>query len=448
MKDEIIIDFKEICHRIVKKWKKITFAAIVGLLLMSIIGYVNSYTNYKKNQPVDESTLGVYKSKLSEKELEVAEQAYDMYEVYKKQYQSAIEYNRNSILMRLGTDNAATVKMQYYIDNHYESVYPVIEQTNNATDIMEAYSLRLMSGEVMDRVKESTGTDIPERYLRELIKVEAIEDTQTMQITICTDSRELTDGIADVIEQEVNSYTKDIQEQYGEFDIIDSERCETTDIDDTLFDLQQKEITSITTLKSQIDSVGNNLNSDQKVYYNALINNAEATKQNFQAKIIEGKNIVLGCILGIFVAICLIIFKYISQKELRNQNDIRDMYHNYTFGVVKNSEQQISVIVDQIIAFAIRGGIHKIGLIGTDVSEENKRLVNLIATKIKEEKLEACIACGISEIPNLLKELGETNQVILVEKKNGSTYKNIEREIEMCEKCKVKILGNVIIDVE
>lgn len=448
MKDEIIIDIKEVYHRVLKKWKLLILAAVIGALVMSVVGYVNAYRNHEQKQPVDEATLEAYKSKLSEKDLEAAEQAFDTYEIYKKQYQSALEYSKNSILMKLGTDNVATVEMQYYIDNHYKSVYPVIEQKNNVTDIIEAYSLQLMSGDVIDKFKEATGTDIEGRYLRELINIAPIEDTQTMKITICTDSKELTDGIADVIEQEVNTYTQEMQQQYGEFDIVGANRCETAGIDDAVFELQQKEITLITTLKTQIDAVGNNLNEEQKVYYSALINNTEATKDNFQGQIINKKNIFIGCGMGIVLVLCYIILRYMLQKELRNPYDLRDVYHSYTVGVIKELEQEVEPIADQIKAFAVRGKITKIGLISTEVSAETKNILDILACKIKDDDLKISTACGIRQIPNVLKEFGEASQVILIEKKNKSTYGDIEREIELCDKCNVKILGNIIIDVE
>lgn len=449
MKDEIIIDVKEVGHRIFKKWKILILGAIIGCFLMNIVGYINSYKKYQEKQPVDETTLEQYKSKLSGKELETAEQAYDTYEVYKKQYQSELEYSKNSILMKLATDNVATVEMQYYIDNHYVNVYPVIDQINNATDIIEAYSLRLTSSEVIDKIKENIGSDIEERYLRELISVEPIEDSQTMKINICSDSKELTNAIADVVEQEVNAYTQSIQEQYGEFDIIGANRSETTDIDDTLFELQQKEITSVATLRTQIDTVGSNLNDAQKAYYNACINNAESTKEKFQEKIVNKKNAVLGCGIGIIVVVCFIILRYVLQKQLRNQNDLRDIYNSYSFGVVEELDQKMDIIVEQITAFAIRGRITKVSLISTDVSEETQSVLQTLASKIKNDNLEICTACGINNIPNLLKKIEDTNhQVILVEKKNKSTYENIEREIKICEKCDIQILGNVVIDID
>lgn len=449
MKDEVIIDVKEIWNRILRKWKILIFTAIIGAFLVDIIGYINSYKDYEKNQPVDEKTLEMYKERLSEKDLEAAEQAYDTYEVYKRQYQSALEYSQNSILMKLGTDNAATTTIQYYIDNHYKSIYPVIQQTNNASDIIEAYSLWLTSDEVLDKVKENTTTDVEERYLKELINVEPLEDTQTMKITIRTNSRDFTNGIADVIEQEVESYKSNIQDQYGEFDIVGANRSDTMDIDDEVFDLQQKEITSIATLATQVEAVGNNLNDTQKTYYNALINNAESQGKSFKGNIVDKKNIVVGCALGIALISCYVFIKYILQKKLRNGNDLKEIYHSYTFGIIKKDDRDIlNDVVKQIATFTIRKDVKKIGLIGTNVSEDSKAVFRKITSALKNEKLEVCCAYGINEIADLFKGSEQIAQVVLIEKKNGSTYEDIEREMEMCERCGIEILGNVIVDSE
>lgn len=448
MREEIIIDIKELCHRVLKNWKMLVLFSIVGICVINLLGYVMSYRDYKNGQPVDEATIEEYRSKLSEKELEAAEQAFDTYEVYKNQYQSELEYSKNSILMKLGTNNVATVEMQYYIDNHYKSVYPIIEQTNNVTDIIEAYSLQLSSGDVMDQIKETTGTDIEGRYLRELISVEPVEDSQTMKITISTDSKELTDGIADVIEQEIDSFTQTIQEQYGEFDIVGANRYETTEVDDSVFELQQEKITLITTLKSQIDMAGNNLNAEQKKYYNAMINNTESTKDSFQEKIVDLKNTLMGAVGGIILVICGIFLKYILQEELRNQNDIKNIYDNYTLGIVNNTDEKIDIVVDQIVALATKKGADRIALVSTVISQDTQKICNIIRSKIEKYNLEMCTACGIDNIPNLLKDVGDKDLVIMIEKKNDSTYKNIEREIEMCKKCNVEILGNIVIDTE
>ena len=448
MKDEIIIDIKELCHRILNKWKIIILAAIVGAFVMNIAGYVYGYWNYMKTQPVDDATLEKYKEKLTDKELETVEQTYDTYEIYKKQYESELNYNKNSILMKLGEDNTSTVEMHYYIDNHYESVYPVIEQSNNVLDIIETYSLYLTSDEVIDKIKECEDVDIEKRYLKELISVEPIEDTQTMKIIVCSASNELTNKMADIIEQEVGEYTKKIQDKYGQFDILDGERCEISEIDNTIFELQQSKITSITNLRIQLDSIGNDLNDNQQVYYNALVNNAEEKEERFNDKVINIKYILLGCVLGIALMCLWIVVKYWLQNTIRNQTDLKDMYHCYTFGVIGKTKNELDIIVKQIEAFALRNGIHKIGLISTNDSEEVKKIFQMITSKVEDDNLEICIACGIDNIPDLIKKNSDTNQVIIIEEKNGSTYQKVEHEMELCDKCQLQILGTIIINAD
>ena len=146
---------------------------------------------------------------------------------------------------------------------------------------------------------------------------------------------------------------------------------------------------------------------------------------------------------------CYIFFKYILQKQLRNQSDLRDIYQSYTFGIVKNNSSEIfDNSVEQILAFITREGKSSIGLIGTDTSSETQKVFEEMALKLKNEKVEVSCACGIDEISKMLKECKNINHVVLIEKKNVSTYEDIEREVEMCEKCHVQIIGNIVIDKE
>ena len=101
MNEEIAIDIKELGRRIIKKWKGLVIAGVIGAFAMSAVGYGISYNKYMDGQPVSESELEKYKSNLTQKEQEKVVQAYETYGVCKKQYQSDLEYNEKSILMKI-----------------------------------------------------------------------------------------------------------------------------------------------------------------------------------------------------------------------------------------------------------------------------------------------------------------------------------------------------------
>ncbi len=447
MNEEIAIDIKELGRRIIEKWKGLVIAGVIGAFAMSAVGYGISYNNYMDGQPVSETELEKYKSNLTQKEQEKVVQAYETYKVCKKQYQSDLEYNQNSILMKLGTDNATTVELQYYIDNGYKSVYPVIEQTNNAADIIAEYSLYLTSDEVIGKIKDKTGKEIENRYLKELITVEALEDTQTMKISICADSEELANGMADIIEQEVENYEGQLQSKYGEFQLLSSNRDESSTLDETVFELQQTKITAIATLETQMSTIGANLTEEQNIYFSALIKNDEQENEEFKAEIISKKYIALGCVLGIFILAGYIVIKYLMQKQIRNCTDIQELYQIYTFDVInKTNVKDIDNTVQQILACAVANGIHKIGLIGTDDSEKSKKVLEMLQKALQNKKLEISSGLGIKNISIVLQNVGATGQVIMIERKNGSLYSDIEKEIAMCKKCNIDILGNILVD--
>lgn len=447
MNEEVTIDIKELGRRIIKKWKGLVIAGVIGAFAMSAVGYGISYNKYMDGQPVSESELETYKANLTQKEQEKVVQAYETYEVCKKQYQSDLEYNQNSILMKLGTDNANTVELQYYIDNGYKSVYPVIEQTNNAADIIAEYSLYLTSDDVVEKIKEKTGIDIANWYLKELINVEALENTQTMKISICADSEELVNGMADVIEQEVENYESQLQSKYGDFQALSSDRHESSTLDETVFELQQTKITAIATLESQMSTIGANLTAEQNVYYSALIKNDEQVDEEFKGEIISKKYMAIGCGLGIIVLAGWIVIKYLMQKQIRNYTDIQDLYQIYTFDVINEKKiESMGSVVQQIVACATANGIHKIGLIGTDTSEKSQKVLQKLEKELKNKQLEIVSGLGVENISIVLQKIGNAGHVIMIETKNGSFYTDIEKEIAICEKCNIDILGNVLVD--
>lgn len=448
MNEEIAIDIKELSRRILKKWKGLVIAGLVGAVVMSVVGYGISYNKYMDGQPVSESELEKDKSNLTQKEQEKVTQAYESYKVYKKQYQADLEYNQNSLLMKIGTDNATTVELQYYIDNGYKSVYPVIEQTNNAADIIAAYSLYLTSDDVIEKIKEKTGEDIEDRYLKELIAIEALPDTQTMKISICADAEELANQIADVLEQETESYSSQLQAKYGQFEVSGANRIQNSILDESVYELQQTKIASVSTLRTQMEAIGNDFTENQKTYYEALVKNDETSDEKFEGKIISKRYIILGFALGFIVFIAYVVFRYLMQKEIRNRSDLQDLYHIYTFGVTNNKDgyESTEKIAKQIVACATTNGIHKIGLIGTDDTENTENFLKTLEKRLKNEKIESLCGVGIENISYVLQNVGSAGYVVLVERKDGSLFEDVEKEISMCEKCNIRILGNIIID--
>ena len=301
---------------------------------------------------------------------------------------------------------------------------------------------------MIEKIKEKTGEDIEDRYLKELITIEALPDTQTMKISICADAEELANQIADVLEQETENYCSQLQSKYGQFEVSGANRIQNSILDESVFELQQTKIASVSTLRTQMDAIGNDFTENQKTYYEALVKNDETSDEKFEGKIISKRYIILGFVLGFIVFIAYVVLRYLMQKAIRNRSDLQDLYHIYTFGVTNNKDgyEGIEKIAKQIVACATTNGIHKIGLIGTDDTENTEKFLKTLEKRLKNEKIESLCGVGIENISYVLQNVGSAGYVVLVERKDGSLFEDVEKEISMCEKCNIQILGNIIID--
>ena len=152
--------------------------------------------------------------------------------------------------------------------------------------------------------------------------------------------------------------------------------------------------------------------------------------------------------LGFIVFIAYVVLRYLMQKAISNRSDLQDLYHIYTFGVTNNKDgyEGIEKIAKQIVACATTNGIHKIGLIGTDDTENTEKFLKTLEKRLKNEKIESLCGVGIENISYVLQNVGSAGYVVLVERKDGSLFEDVEKEISMCEKCNIQILGNIIID--
>lgn len=444
MNREIVVDLKEIKERI-RKGKKLTLILIIiCAIVLDVVSILVDYKNYKKTQPYSEEKLNEYKEALLPLEQQDVEQIFDSYKIYKKQYEALVEYADKSILMKLNTDNIVTVDMNYYVDNHYETVYPIINKLNNTSDIIKAYSSKLLSDETLNKIKETVQLDIDNIYLKELISISGGEnDSQTMNIQISADSEELADKIADIIDQSISEYGNDIKETLGEFEIKNTSRVVSASLGQNIITLQQQQINSVNNVKSELENLQTGLSSDELPYYNALVENIKYEKTDFELQIINKKFIILGILLGIICSLGISIFSYCWQNTLRNDGDLTDLYNIYTLGVInKKNNYAIDDIMTELKIFLDKKKIENIILIGS-CSEEK---LNLIAQKInnylKEEDRKFDIQCGIRNCSAIDTE---HQGLILIEEKNIAKYSDIEKRLELCKKCEFMVLGGIVV---
>ena len=148
--EEMTISVKDLLLRILLKWRMILVWMLIGAVVLDGVGYVRSARAVKLAQeaiktPEDDEeqmllAVSQAEEKLSTREVSEVQTAVGTYLSYQKEYQDTLAYNTNSIKMQLDPNKVPTMMLQYYIDNHYQAVYPVIEARDTTSDIFCFFS--------------------------------------------------------------------------------------------------------------------------------------------------------------------------------------------------------------------------------------------------------------------------------------------------------------------
>lgn len=447
MNRDIIVSVKELVYRILKKWKYLIVAAILGAVIFDVLGVYIAYTDYKDKQPIPENVVNEYKNGLSENEQEEVNQAFEAYKVYKRQYDENVEYINNSILMNMNVNNAITVQLNYYFDNKFELVYPVIDKTNNINDVMNAFVQKVTSDDTINKIKEKLDYDIDNKYLKELIAANSSQADQTLTIWIYANTDELAEKISEVINTVIEDYISEAKGEFGEFEVSNTGSDKTMALDQYVKEYQQNQIVGINNLKESIQNVGDNLDNSQKEYYDILVKNNENVSTEFKKQYIKVKYIVLGILCGIIFITGIIVLRYILQKSIRNVNDLHALYDLYNIGVYNKAEDKdINKFAKQIIVMAKKNNINQIALISSAQSSELYDVIQKLKYGIKDTVKSVYVGMGESEILECVDKLEKMDGVIFIEEKNVSTYLQVEQNIKICTKCNLNIIGNIMVE--
>lgn len=439
----VVIDLKEIIQRIMHRWLIVVVLGICFAILLNCMYIYKSKEKNSDNQKVEQEVLDNYADILDTEQKEEVDETFQTYLLYKQQYDMNLEHIHDSILMDLNKENIVNIKLNYFIDNHYEVVYPVIDKLNNAQDIIAAFSSRLTSQEVMDKVNEKLENKIDDTYLKELVNVTSASGDQTMRIEINANSNELAETISEVIDSEVQSYTETEREKFGDFDIINTSKNVTSDLSNNILEYQQNQILNINNLKQSISNLGSNFSEEQLTYYNALVTNSKEDAKNSKqvgTTILNWKYIILGCAFGIVIACLGIVLCYLFQNKIRNYSDLRIMYDIYDLG---HKELCSTDIMQKISMIVKKQKYNEICILSTNQNVKAEEFISCICNDLPNIKVIAGL--GNEQIPQALNELGTDGAAILVEMKNISYYSEVEKEMELCSKGNIPIIGSIIL---
>lgn len=487
-------------YQVCKKWRVIIIAMLVGAVLADVaaialnvrrVSALKAQMEAAESQDQEETAIDTAKLRaaLSEKEGREVEKAAASYIAYMKTSDAQLAYYCDSILMQMDPNKVPTMTLQYYIDNGYKAEYPVVASVDNAQDIGTALGNFASSGEVCKKIADKLGWSNDITYIQELISFEA--DKHTLTVKIIAPEEADCEKMGSVIKAEISQFVSNLQEVYGTFEAkLAMEECIVA-ASQELMTAQTAQLTNIYSTKSDFRTSVTSFNEEQKVYYEALIENSigenvepldmisdgaeedseENALLNLKVEYINIKYILLGVIFGLILSVVWICIQYISSGFLMAKSDMKEGFGISVIGRVKIENMMNKNIIDRMIirifrskglqftqneqiqmtAAAIRIAAEKEGMKKLYVSSASD---NKGTDQIKNDLVELLIKQGVNVMsgisiaynPESLEDMSGCDGTVLVEGIGHSRYKDILIEKQLCEGSHVPIIGAVVVE--
>lgn len=480
--DEVTIKIQDLILKVVLKWRLILVSMLIFGVLFNGIGYARKSLS-AKSETNQQTTVDMEKES-SEKEIM---HALNIYRLYQFNYENIHNYLANSIRMQIDPNRVPTYTIQYLIDNHYQTEYPVIQKKDTTEDIINSYMTLLKSNTILKEISKELKYEGDISYIQELLDI-AYTDPDILTITIISLSQEDCNTIASVILDQMGQFTAELAAKYGRYDIslVNSEYTERFSMD--LLNERQNRIGTLDSINNSSKNLIKNLTDDQKKKFYELLEKTveenesineiadEQTEQELSEEpvkvhvsLLQKKYLLLGMIFGMLAAAFYVVCRYIFSGKIHVKGDVTK-YDIPVLGMVYLSEPAgIFSFIDRFILRIADSSRYKFSneerkemiLSGINLVAEKEQLKSIFVTGTSNDRdcvqmqEEICknssaenTANGRSIIydPEALSALAVSDGVILVEKLEDTTHKELHEELVLCRRYDVKVLGCIILE--
>ncbi len=492
-KDNLEIDLLDLAKHLIKRWQILILCSFICAGIVGVIGYYKSTVTVKSESGVkvseeDLTQFETYRENLSEADAGLVEATADHYLGYARDYADLMKYGDTSVIMKVDPNNVPKLIAAYSIDDYSVSVEKDNEMLlsttgdgliliSDADSIIQAYSLELKTDDIISEIKSAIGLDVDNNYINELIGID-VTGSSVMEISVIGSDKEMCETIMAVLQNHIDGATAKIKEAY-DYNIKPIDTYFTIGKDSNVETIQKDYNTYAYNLRYNMNYLLAIMTTEQKPYYTALvglINNkilinpsdeeddsidgvkdllAKYLDEESQVEVqtirtFSVKYVILGLFIGAFLAALWIAIRYVMSGRLHTADDLRDAFGVSVIDEISvkgNANSRLDVAVSGIGIASTKMKVSKICVIG--VARDNEAnvirddLVKALTSKEAEKSIEICN--DVLNSPADMESMADADVAVLVERRDSSKYENIAREIELCEKYGVKILGAVFV---
>lgn len=223
------------------------------------------------------------------------------------------------------------------------------------------------------------------------------------------------------------------------------------------------------------DAASGNKESEAVLEKGASANGAGALAGTVvtEVSLLQLKYFLIGLVAGAFVVCAFVAFAYIISSSLRISSDLTDAFHMMLLGTVKEEntrkkrlfggidrlidrmfyakgpqftkEEQLKMISAGMYVAAEKNEMKQVFVTGSCNDAQTRAVIDALTNSGKSGIEVLTKGTSVVYDPEALEKLARADGVVFVEKIGQSLYKDIARELELCEKYEVPVIGAVAV---
>lgn len=478
--DEMEIDLIDLMFYLMRQWKTLLLAVLIGALVGGGIYVVKKKSYDQASAPgqevkEDEESLEDYEVDPDvEANMELAFQ-------YRQLYRKQLEYNQKSVVMQLDPNAVYTGELRYYIT------------AGDDTGLISILYQNILSDkDLLSELQEASQLDCNPSYIQELIGCSANVEKDAINInnvmgaasesasladknavityTVISINEESCSQMLKILQDKVAELHQECVETYGEYDAIEVNNAVRLLTNNDYLNRQRSNIDQLSSYLSTVRSLESAFSEEDRNYYNLMYLAREKTEdEEEEAGDLLGTteetaeaapNPLKWLVIGIFLmCVCwggYYMLKYLLDKHIKTSDEIRSfrlpligcleghgpVYTGLNAKIESlrtrsregaDTESYVAASLDAIDS-------QKILLCGDLKDEETKKVMDSL--KAKSAKVE------VSDYPGQdsgALEMARERGVVFVVHLGRTTRTELKREIEVCRMQKIQMLGAVVL---
>ena len=450
---EYEIDIADLFYHILARWRIIIIMAI--LCAAALGGY-----RYIKNQ-MEGDTNKDYEKQLAKyhKEVEAYEKSNqrvdELVDSYNDQIDQLTGYLEKSVKMNIDPQNEWVARCDYFVEVD-KSVFDELPESNTqdpADSLLGLYQSLFYETAYDNEAVAKSGVG-EEKYLNELVTWTINTYTDSITITIIGNNEKQVREILDFYIDRIEGTIKETAESTIKHELTLANNMTYKKVDQTLVTEKRSVVDTISNLRVSI--------SRARTEQLALVEpGVEPTKPSGLKKYI-----ILGFLLGGFIAVAIYTVRYVTARRLHNEDELQTLYNIPVYGALPNTitrkpNKGIDKIIEKrrnkkkltdkdVICKRIATLIEKdyvgkkVGIVSTSGSERVKELFETLKEML-EGKVSIILEQEFLENSEAVQELGSSDAVFVAEVRDDSEMAKIDHLGEILDISGCNVKGYVVL---